>query len=222
MYLIPNYVGTNVNRLTTGSSSRTMKTRSMAKKTSIPSKSSATSVPMETDDIVAPQRSTCAKGAPSRVTRSRVNEKDAHKAVRAVKIASSFPTAPQITQAPLPVPNNFSFNAPAGVESFSFSVDQFKFTQLSPKSAQRFSIIRTPSMELPSSNSGAVAGRGVERVVGEDTTVEMHDMNGGTNTEVLDSKYFRNLANDEIDRLQSRCAKWENEEDKMIAEEGTV
>ena len=216
--------GTNVNRPTKRSSTRTMKTRSMATKTStatsISNRSSTTSVPMETEDTVAPQQSTHRKDVPNRMARSRVNEKKASQAARTVHLPPPSQTVSKV----MPIPNDFSFNVPAGVESFVFCGSKFKFTPLSPNSAQRFSLVRTPVKELPNetaltcaaeNNNGAVE----KMVMEDDTTVEMKDINRKTNNGEMDANYFRNMAKNEIDRLQSRCAKWENEQEKVMLED---
>ena len=210
--------GTNVNRPTTRSSTRTMKTRSMATNTS----TATTSVPMETEDTVARQQSTRGKDGPNRMTRSRVNEKKASQAVRTVNIGPPSQTVPKA----VPIPTDFSFNVPAGVESFAFCGSKFKFTPLSPKSAQRFSIVRTPVKELPNETALTCAAEkennngAVEKMVREDdTTVEMKDISGKTNDGEMDASYFRNIAKNEIDRLQSRCAKWESEQEEVMLEE---
>ncbi len=152
--------------------------------------------------------------------------------VRAVNLAPSFHPVPKVIPAPMSIPNDFSFNVPVGVESFVFCGGKFKFTPLSPSSAQKFFPTRTPAKGLPneteqteSKNSngkdGAVGEQEVGRVVREDdTTVEMKDIGDEeANKDVLDAKYFRNKANSEIDRLKSRCAQWESEQEEMIPEE---
>ena len=220
-----------MNRPTTRSSTRTMKTRSMATKTStastsISSKSSTASVPMETEDTIAPQQSTHRKDVPNRMTRSRVNEKKATQAARTVNIGPPSQTVPKV----MPIPNDFSFNVPAGVESFVFCGSKFKFTPLSPNSAQRFSLVRTPVKKLPNETALTCAAENennngkngaVDKMVREDdATVEMKDINGKANDGEMDANYFRNKAKNEVDRLQSRCAKWESEQEEIMLEEG--
>lgn len=246
-------VVTNVNKPTTRSSSRAMKTRSMTNKTSAASKTSSackklstgknpsTSTPMETNDNSTMELPSCTRDLPGRVTRSRAIETEAcHPVSRVDRLAASFQPVSMVTKACESIPNNFSFNVPAGVESFVFCGDKFKFTPLSPKSAQKFVPTCTPVKEVANKTEQTCAvenGSSNEEnmspeeqvvdnaVMEEATTVDMKDVdeevsNKEVKKDVLDTNYFRNLANTEIDRLKFRCAQWENEDDEMIPEEG--
>ena len=213
-----------------------MKTRSMARKTttftSTFSRSSTTLVPVETDGISTSQLPSCTRDLPhGHVTRFRVNENEASqrvpavRPVRAVHLAPSFQPVSAVTQPSASIPNNVSFNVPNGVKSFVFCGDKFKFTPLSPNSAQRFFPSRTPVKELPNETVQTCVGESgneVEMVAREDaTTVEMKDVGEeGAMKDVLDAKYFRKLASSEIDRLKSRSAVWESEQEEMMPEEG--
>ena len=203
-----------------------MKTRSMARK--IPtSKSSVTTVPKAIDKV----------DIPGRVTRSRVNENKTNQTISAVKqdIKINFvpPSQPSsvFTQVPTLIPENFSFTAPAGVESFAFCGDKFTFTPLSPKSAQKFFPTRTPVKEQPNQTKQTCVAKtesnDVEMMVtGDATTGEMNGDNEGENHNGMhvDATYFRNLANNEIERLKSQCTVWEreSEENEEIHEEGNL
>ena len=240
---------TNVNKPKTRSSSRAMKTRSMAYKSSATSKtpstgkSSITSTPMGTNDNSTSQLPSCTRDLPGRVTRSRaVETKTNHPVSMVDRLAPSFQSVSMFTQASESIPNNFSFNVPDGVESFVFCGNKFKFTPLSPSSAQKFFPTCTPVKEVAKKTEQTCAVENennneeivppkeqeVDKEVMEEfttvDTVDIKDVDEEASEEVikdvLDTNYFRNLANNEIDRLRSRCAQWENEDDEMIPEEG--
>ena len=123
-----------------------------------------------------------------------------------------------------------------------FCGDKFKFTPLSPSSAQKFFPTYTPVKEVAKKTEQTCAVENenineeivppeeqeVDKAVMEEVTtvntVDIKDVDEEVSDEVikdvLDTNYFRNLANNEIDRLKSRCAQWENEDDEMIPEEG--
>ena len=226
-----------------------MKTRSMTNKTSTANKTSSTRknsstfTPMETNDSSTPEVPSCTRDLPGRVTRSRAIETEAsHPVSRVDRLGATFQPVSMVTQACESIPNNFSFNVPAGVESFVFCGDKFKFspfTPLSPNSAQKFVPTCTPVKEVANTTEQTCAvenGSNEENVSPEEQevdkavmeeakVVDMKDVNDEVSNkevkkDVLDTNYFRNLANTEIERLKSRCAQWENEENEMIPEEG--
>ncbi|XP_028393345.1 disks large-associated protein 5-like [Dendronephthya gigantea] len=207
----------------TRSSSRAMKTRSMARMAATLTNNAASiPVSMETDDIHTSQPPSCTRNLPGCVTRSRSN------------IDERQPVHPMNDHGPASIPNDFSFNVPVGVKSFVFCGDKFKFTPLSPNSAKKFFPTRTPvreqrddmkqKLEIGSSKkrNGAPVGMDVcDSVSADITTADVQNTSDKASIEgaVLDTKYFRNMANSEIDRLKSCCAHWETVQEEMIPEE---
>lgn len=215
----------------TRSSSRAMKTRSMARiAATLTNNVTSVPVPMEADDIRTSQPPSCTRNLPGCVTRSRSNVD------RAIQQSTRSQSIHPINHAPASIPNDFSFNVPVGVESFVFCGGKFKFTPLSPNSAKKFFPTDTPvrkrhdeikrKLEIGSSRKRNGAPMQVEvcDIISEDVTTTEIENTGDkeSNEEALDAKYFRNMANSEKDRLKSCCAHWESVQEEMVPEEGEI
>lgn len=202
-----------------------VKTRSMAKKPSLNGRTTS-SAPMTTDVVY--QAPSCTRSLPGRVTRSGVN-KNEEKSSREAALLLKLPTQPASpcvdTLSSAPYYRGCSFSVPAGVQSFVFSATKLTFTPLSPNSADKFfatrSSVRAPRGGNENVESSEKGGCGL---TAEDTSTVQMKVDGANEviTDVLDAKYFRNIANKEVDRLKSLCVQWkdESERDERIPEEG--